>query len=259
MKNLKQKLNWLLWWIWIWLFSMSLVYAWTVIDSSNIWDRKAVNWDVVTADAWNELVWKVYNNRQRILVWKSLSNPWLSCKDILDKWWSIWDWVYYVKPAWESSAFQVYCDMITDWWGWTLVWKFNRDNAILENLKKWWTNENIATNWICSLTDIKNACSWNLKWELFDDFTEVLSFNMKTWEYSISSSSYSESSLYTSVNYDLREESFGNIFYWKGVNHVYAKTWGNYYKYSATIPWVSGYDNSIASLYADHRRTTFVR
>jgi len=52
----------------------------------------------------------------------------ISCKDILDNnpstFWN--DWYYLISPD-QISAFKVYCDMTTDWWGWTYWqgWKIN--------------------------------------------------------------------------------------------------------------------------------------
>ncbi len=45
-----------------------------------------------------------------------------SCKRIKEIGWNQWDGLYTISPSWTTSV-QVYCDMTTDWWGWTLVWR----------------------------------------------------------------------------------------------------------------------------------------
>ena len=73
-----------------------------------------------------------------ITIWSVSSEPWLSCKDILDKWWNTWDGLYWIKPTWSSSAFEAYCDMTTDDWGWTL--------AVIVRPDQWHRNENRVLN-----------------------------------------------------------------------------------------------------------------
>ena len=53
----------------------------------------------------------------------SPSSAGVTCLSILNGWYSIWDMEYWIDPngGSTSDAFQVYCDMTTDWWGWTLV------------------------------------------------------------------------------------------------------------------------------------------
>ena len=45
-----------------------------------------------------------------------------NCKDILDDFASEWDGMYTISPnADGTGSYQVYCDMTTEWWGWTRV------------------------------------------------------------------------------------------------------------------------------------------
>jgi prepilin-type N-terminal cleavage/methylation domain-containing protein len=121
-------------------------------------DTKCYNWELIeTVETWPELVtcdtW-YYNN-----TWTSCEQQWswdvttwylfkdtswieqypLSCNDLLVQttWKNIFIWspydgisfndgVYYIKPD-INPAFKVYCDMTTDWGGWSLVWKMLKD------------------------------------------------------------------------------------------------------------------------------------
>ena len=45
-----------------------------------------------------------------------------SCKQILDIWSSNWSWLYNIDPEVNGTWFEVYCDMVSDWGGWTLLY-----------------------------------------------------------------------------------------------------------------------------------------
>ena len=91
--------------------------------------------------------WNTWNNNITPAIIWSQSNPWLTCKDILDNWWNVWDWQYWLD-TW-SWPFQVTCDMTSDWWGWTLASDFHYWDAytftwyIDDTKLKWYISDNI--------------------------------------------------------------------------------------------------------------------
>ena len=91
------------------------------------------------------------------------SNP-TSCKEALSPKTYLKDGIYKVKL--NGTKTDVYCDMTTEWWGWTLVWNFNA----------WWLpynsaqigkSENFFTgSWKLSDNDINsiNATQFSYEW-----------------------------------------------------------------------------------------------
>ncbi len=56
-----------------------------------------------------------------------------SCKTLYDAW-NTTSWTYTIDPdwAWPNASYSVYCDMVNDWWGWTLVMRiFNKSTCNL--------------------------------------------------------------------------------------------------------------------------------
>ncbi len=69
-------------------------------------------------------------------------NPEASCKRILQMGKSNWDGVYTINPTW-TWAFQVYCDMTTDWGGWTLVLKADGTKTTFNYSSSHWTTNSV--------------------------------------------------------------------------------------------------------------------
>jgi prepilin-type N-terminal cleavage/methylation domain-containing protein len=71
-----------------------------------------------------------------------------SCNAIFKNEKSNWDWVYKINPTWNSE-FDVYCDMTTDWAGWTMVGYYNH----------WWLS---YSSWALWNKEIYNIPWWKL-------------------------------------------------------------------------------------------------
>jgi hypothetical protein len=138
-----------------------LIFGWYI--SYAIWTGlKAQTWDSLTAEKWNAAITRLetletehdlsYEADWITLVVPSFwtqEEPWLSCKDILDKWGSIWDGIYWIKPVWISLAFEIYCDMTSDWWGWTTFFAWINGSI---NRTQWFESASITC------TDTESDC-----------------------------------------------------------------------------------------------------
>lgn len=51
------------------------------------------------------------------------TNVFSSCLARQEYLWDYVDWIYEIDPDWDWVFIDAYCNMTTDWWGWTLAWK----------------------------------------------------------------------------------------------------------------------------------------
>jgi len=128
-------------WTWIDIVNTTINYT-SYLDNSTSW--------IITGTWWS--LYKILSKRQ---VFKS-------CLEIKNKYksWSP-DWVYKINPTW-TLLFDVYCDMTTDWWGWTRVLDYNWQALSVTLNDKDWYQDKYNYSYLYSFKDIKNS---NWKYE----------------------------------------------------------------------------------------------
>jgi hypothetical protein len=146
------------------------------------WWSLSINWKLVVnwkicLDNWNCLgecedwyIWDA-NTNSCITPATTPETAWETCYTIKQADNSAVDGIYWIDPNWwdKTDAFQVYCDMTDDWWGWTKVIAFLWSSRAHANA---WdvTPENIASWWYWKISDdninlIKSKWVWELRFE----------------------------------------------------------------------------------------------
>ncbi len=128
-----------------------------------------------------------------------------SCKEILDNWASTWDGTYTIDPENDWVWFEVYCDMTTDWGGWTrITQELSKDilgvsfetpywwNVSWDNYKiKMWHSSNVSVDWRAVINILfgyqefflsnysrKDVSPWSDTWDTNDsDVNNIYSSN----------------------------------------------------------------------------------
>jgi len=153
---------------------------------------------VMNYDSVNELMniclwWEWQTFASAVKIWWDISKPWLSCKDILDNWWNVWDGLYWVIIWWVTK--QVYCDMTTDgWWYMLIVTLTNQTTNITWSTPPWnkglWT-PNVSEFYSMDISSLNQWSDWNSfmikewwgKWVATEVSEIYNNYSWKTWRY----------------------------------------------------------------------------
>ena len=116
---------------------------------------------------------------------------WTSCSDIKVQNPGATDWIYTIDPESNWTGFEVYCDMTTDWGGWTLV---DNDAVTIEKFasRDAWANSDITLTRGSVLPDyvwsdspqllcVSSSYSGTLPWVRFNVSGDMLNYPTSTW------------------------------------------------------------------------------
>ncbi len=162
----------------LWLDIVTSTWTYTAYFTDK--EKISWTWNILKVIQWSSAIWWVGN----------------TCKDYLDKsktlFWK--DWLYQIKPSSLTGSFQVYCDMTTDWWWWTLAWYA-------------WDN----TTWFPDLSQTVWTYNWiNRTWKASIPYAvslAKLSTEFAIWFSTNLNQSWSISSYYDTVSFKIPEPS----------------------------------------------------
>lgn len=141
-------------------------------------NRVLADWSLDVVNTTNSYTAYISDNFKVTWTWWVLAFlrdwAWKTCNDIINKNSSkVWkDWVYYINPTWNRS-FEVYCDMSSGDWGWTMVANIQTPNTAISATR--------YENWFWTI-DFNNLTTWNRVMDVdwFNDMWEIIRVDMWT-------------------------------------------------------------------------------
>jgi len=181
-------------WIWIDIVNTTTSYT-SYLDNSSSWS--------VTWTGWT--LYKVLSKTQKFK----------SCKELKDKYKSwIQDWIYNINPT-LTWSFDVYCDMTTDWWGWTRVLDYNwQALSITLNDKNWYQDKD-NYSYLYSFKDIKNS-----KWR-YEFLVRWYKWANTRWSQFSQTNSYDKDP----NNNDFKEIAWDFYYRYPNTNWIWLSAW----------------------------------
>ncbi len=284
--DLQNKTAWIFSQVYAWIYEdrHPTVYwakLWVLTDEENtpIQEISAIKtaWEINISSTTETYIARMKDNIETIK-WTGSTllqiNPKATCKRIYESEWKRDDWTYTIDPEGNWIGFKVYCDMTTDWGGWTLIYTdmdlYWKSRWFLENwLWTYWKykeqNTNIPKSWYIALANSSTApfrfytdITWNysyflklddpksvssdLYWKyLIMDWTNISNYKIWMWKW-YSTNCYEVQWDWTySWNWCNDKWSFDNfraISYWG----MYDWCWSNWrlrewYKWDNSVDW----------------------
>ena len=230
-------------------YSKTDVYTKTEVNGKwYLTSHQDITWKADKSNTYTKAEVDALINEVKVKLWSISSKPWLSCKDILDNWDSTWDWLYWISPDWWS-AFQVHCDMTTDWWGWAMVVRCI-NTSMWHPWSALWND-----NWLPTWSSSWCKRLWNATWWKVDKIFSISNkeyyweqwgyYNIHQWDWKYIGQ-YND----TCKNINFRTKSIGGSYNsWASNNctnwiHTNSHGW-QHIRWSQSWKWYYKSDNSL--------------
>jgi len=173
--------------------------------------KLAVNWKICDTNdncLWECSWWQIWDTSINSCKWVPVS-----CKAIYDDWERI-SWKYLIDSDWSwwRDAFEVYCDMTSQWWGWTRWYKSSNSVANKSDIENCVNNKfhfdesfecidpsTMANSWsefrLTRWADVQNpwysdlrydfwgeGVNWNKWWTFGSEIWTCWEFQYELWE-----------------------------------------------------------------------------
>lgn len=167
---------------------------WTLLQTTRFFLTCPRDTDVFTGNRYNPIIWDWSNSNPFRFVGELTTATNVKAKTCMDYFniiaWNtnLIDGIYMIDPdwVWGNNPINVYCDMVTDWGGWTLVWyAWDRSNWFPRLDIAQWSYNALTRTWYASVTWAVNIAKLSTQMAVAFHTTTNIAWNMSSYNDSV--------------------------------------------------------------------------